>query len=87
MELWQEMIITPWWKSIFFLFSTIASSLLTSRYLQMWKIKEFDKDMAIYACLTSLLFLIFFFGTFWWSFPSAVLSGIIGTFLWTNKVI
>lgn len=87
MELWQEMIITPWWKSLFFLFLTIASSLITSRYLQIWKIKEFDKDIAIYSCLTSILFLIFFFGSYWWSFPSAILSGIIGTFLWTNRAI
>ena len=60
MELRQGMITAQWWKSLFFLFSTIASSLLTSRYLQMWKIKEFDKGMAIYACLISLLFLVFF---------------------------
>lgn len=87
MELWQSMITAPWWKSLFLLFLTITSSLLTSRYLHIWKIKGFDKDIAIYSCLISILFLVFFFGSYWWSFPSAILSGIIGTFLWTNRAL
>ena len=87
MNLWQDMLNTPWWKSLFFLILMTLSSLATSKYIQYWRTKSFDKDIAIYSWLVSLLFLIFFFGSYWWSFPSAILSGIIGTSLWTNKAI
>lgn len=86
MELWKDLIASSWWIKIFYLLLMSVSSFLTSKYIQYWKTKIFDIDIFIYSWLTSLLFLVFFFGSYWWNYPSAVLSGIVGAYLYTEKV-
>lgn len=80
------MIESSYIEKFFFSILVIFFSFISSWYYQRLKNMTFNKDIAFYSILVGGLFFIFMFSTFWWSFPSAVLSGILGGVLFTRRV-
>lgn len=79
------MIESSYIEKAFFFILVIFFSFISSWYYQRMKNMVFDADIAFYSILVGGLIFIFIFSTFWWSFPSAVLSGILGGFLYTQR--
>ena len=82
---WNDMIESSYIEKAFFSILVIFFSFISSWYYQRMKNMVFDGDIAFYSILVGGLIFIFIFATFWWSFPSAVLSGILGGFLYTKR--
>ncbi|RKG29331.1 hypothetical protein [Acinetobacter tianfuensis] len=83
--LWNDMLESSYIQKTFFSILVIFFSFMSSWYYQRMKNMTFDGDIAFYSILMGGLIFIFIFATFWWSFPSAVLSGILGGFLYTRR--
>ena len=80
------MIESSYIEKVFFSILVIFFSFISSWYYQRMTNMVFNKDIAFYSILVGGLIFIFIFATFWWSFPSAMLSGILGGFLYTSDV-
>jgi hypothetical protein len=85
MDLWQGMLRAPVWQYFYYFTLVLLTAAFTSHYLQKMRKAIISVDIIIYAALVSMLFFIFVFATYWWSFPSAILSGVLGAFFWTNR--
>lgn len=86
MELWQEMINSTKIEKIFYFSLVVIFGYVASYYYQNLINRPFEIDIAIYSILVACFIFIFIFSTFWWDFPSAILSGILGGVFYTRKV-
>ncbi len=86
MEFWVDMINSRLIEKIFYFSLVFIFSYLSSWYYQYLVKIPFNSDVAFCSVLVGLCVFIFIFATFWWSFPSAVLSGILGGFAFTRRV-
>ena len=78
MELWVDMINSTNFEKVFYFSLAVLFSFLSSWYYQSLIHIPFNKDIVFGSIITGCGIFIFVFATFWWSFPSAILSGIFG---------
>jgi predicted permease len=87
MIMWEDMMKSDW-PVIFYYFSIcIFSGFASSFYYQKLIGVRVNYLFTFSSLIGSIIFFMGVFATYWWDFPSAILGGILGGWLFTRKLV